>query len=151
MAAEHAVFVREAIALSRSAAAQGDEPFGALLVHDGRVILRAENSVHTGHDVTNHAEMNLVRLAFAQIAPEALHACTLYTSTEPCAMCAGAIYWARIPRVVFACTEARLREITGGSGLNLPCRDVFGRGGRAVEVIGPVLEDEAAAVHLAYW
>jgi tRNA(Arg) A34 adenosine deaminase TadA len=147
----HFPFVREAIALAEAAAAKGDEPFGALLMRDGVVLLRAENSVHTGHDITNHAEMNLVRLAVAQYDSAFLKDCTLYTSTEPCAMCAGAIYWSRIGRVVFACTEERLRAITQGTGLNLPCREVLARGGRAVEVIGPVLEEEAAAIHEGYW
>jgi tRNA(Arg) A34 adenosine deaminase TadA len=146
----HFPFVREAIALAEAAAAKGDEPFGALLMRDGVVLLRAENSVHTGHDITNHAEMNLVRLAVAQYDSAFLKDCTLYTSTEPCAMCAGAIYWSRIGRVVFACPEERLRAITQGTGLNLPCREVLGRGGRAVEVIGPVLEEEAAAIHEGY-
>ncbi len=146
----HLPFIHEAIALSQSADAQGDEPFGALLVHAARVILRAENSVRTGHDITQHAEMNLVRHAVAQFPRDVLEANTLYTSTEPCTMCAGAIYWSRIGRVVFACSEMRLREITGGSGLRLACREVFARVSRAVDLIDPLLEDEAAAIHLAY-
>ena len=89
----HEPFLREAIALSKSAMERGDEPFGSVLVKDGEVILRAENSVFTGHDMTNHAEMNLVKLAAQHYDTAFLADCTLYTSTEPCAMCSGAIYW----------------------------------------------------------
>src|SRR5690606_38467526 len=96
--------LREAIALSKSAMDHGNEPFGAVLVKDGEIVLRAENSVFSGHDMTNHAEMNLVKLAAQHFGAEALADCTLYSSTEPCAMCAGAIYWSGIGRLVYACS-----------------------------------------------
>jgi len=147
----HHAFIREAIALSQAAVDHGNEPFGAVLVKDGAVILRAENTIFTESDPTGHAETNLVRLAGAAYTPEFLADCTLYTSTEPCAMCAGAIYWSGIGRMVYACSESRLRDILGNHGLNLPSRVVFARGERPVEVIGPILEHEAVAVHEAYW
>ncbi len=117
----HEPFLHEAIALSKSAVEHGDEPFGSLLVKDGDIILRAENSVYTGHDMTNHAEMNLVKLAAKHYDTAFLDHCTIYASTEPCAMCSGAIYWSGIGRVVFACSETRLGEIAG-VGLNVPSR-----------------------------
>jgi tRNA(Arg) A34 adenosine deaminase TadA len=123
----HEPFLREAIALSKSAMENGDEPFGSVLVKGGEVILRAENSVFTGHDMTNHAEMNLVKLAAKQYDTAFLAGCTLYTSTEPCAMCSGAIYWSGIGRMVFACSETRLGEIAG-IGLNVPSRAVLQTG-----------------------
>lgn len=104
----HEPFLREAIALSKSAMEHGDEPFGSVLVKDGEVILRAENRVFTGHDMTNHAEMNLVKLAAQQYDTAFLADCTLYTSTEPCAMYSGAIYWSGIGRMVSACSETRV-------------------------------------------
>ena len=146
----HEPFLREAIALSKSAVDRGNEPFGSVLVKDGQVILRAENSVFTGHDMTNHAEMNLVKLAAKHHNPASLADCTLYTSTEPCAMCAGAIYWSGIGRMVYACSEARLGEIAG-IGLNVPSRTVLQTGARTVAVTGPILENEAAEVHQAFW
>ena len=147
---KHEPFLREAIALSKSAVDRGNEPFGSVLVKDGQVILRAENSVFTGHDMTNHAEMNLVKLAAKHHNPASLADCTLYTSTEPCAMCAGAIYWSGIGRMVYACSEARLGEIAG-IGLNVPSRTVLQTGARTVAVTGPILENEAAEVHQAFW
>jgi tRNA(Arg) A34 adenosine deaminase TadA len=146
----HDTFIREAIALSRSAVEKGNEPFGALLVKDGQVILRAENTVYTGKAMTNHAESNLVHDALKLYEPVFLHDCTLYTSTEPCAMCAGAIYWSGVGRVVYACSERRLGQIAG-IGLDVPCRTIFDSGARKVEVIGPLYEAEAELVHIDYW
>jgi tRNA(Arg) A34 adenosine deaminase TadA len=101
--------------------------------------------------MTNHAEMNLVKLAAQRYDPAFLADYTLYSSTEPCAMCSGAIYWSGIGRVVFACSELRLGEIAG-IGLNLSSRAVLQTGARLVAVIGPTdLEDEAAEVHQGFW
>jgi tRNA(Arg) A34 adenosine deaminase TadA len=150
MVEEHETFLKRCIALSAQAAERGDHPFGALLVRDDKIVMEAENTVNTEMDVTRHAELNLVSRAMRVLGPEAVQGCTLYTSTEPCAMCAGAIYWAGISRVVYACSAERLGEIAGGS-LVIPCREVFGRGMRPVEVSGPILEEEAAAVHKGFW
>ncbi len=147
---EHSHFIREAIRLSASAVARGNEPFGAILVKNGAVLLRIENSVYTGHDMTNHAEMNLVKEAMKQYDSAFLADCTLYTSTEPCAMCAGAIYWSGIGRLIYGCSEKRLGEIAG-IGLDVPCRTIFESGARQVEVIGPIDEDVAVPIHLDYW
>lgn len=150
---EHTPYIREAIRLSQSAAEHGNHPFGALLVRKGEIVLRAENTVDTNSDITGHAELNLVREGHRMLGVDVLGECILYTSTEPCAMCAGSIYWAGIKTVVFACSAGTLRQIAGGGGLNLPCAEVFARGTASppVAAIGPILEDEAAAVHRAYW
>ncbi|HMQ35275.1 MAG TPA: nucleoside deaminase [Chloroflexaceae bacterium] len=146
--------LRDAIAVAWSARRGGNHPFGAVLVDAaGQVLLRAENSVLTGRDLTGHAETNLVRLASARLSPEELAACTMYASTEPCAMCAGAIHWARVGRLVFGLSAAELRELVGPrpDDLRLPCREVFARSGRPMEVVGPALEAEARAVHAGFW
>ncbi len=142
--------VRRSIQLADAAVAHGNEPFGALLAKDGAILLEIENSVHTGHDVTNHAETNLVRRAVQQYDAEFLNGCVLYTSTEPCAMCAGAIYWSGIGTVVYACSEQRLAHYAGWQ-FDIPCREIFARGARKVQVVGPVLESEAEQTHAAYW
>ena len=98
-----------AIEQARLARVAGNHPFGAVLVDaDGAVVLSAQNTVVTGSDVTGHAESNLVRLASTTIGRD-LQGYALYTSTEPCAMCAGAIYWAGITKVVYALGEDELR------------------------------------------
>ena len=148
--------LRMAIEASARARAHGNHPFGALLADaQGRVLLEGENTVITGRDVTGHAETNLVRAASAAFSADVLRGSTLYASTEPCAMCAGAIFWAGISRVVFGLSERGLLEVAavhpGGSFLNLPCAEVLARGDHAVEVLGPLLEDEARQAHLGFW
>ena len=144
-----------AIRLASVARARGDHPFGAIVVSPDGAIVEGLNSVVTQRDPTGHAETNLVRAAAAALDPELLARATLFTSTEPCAMCSGAIYWAGIPRLVYALGEDQLRRIVaaqeGIPTLALPCREVFARGGRSVEVIGPVALPEATAVHAGFW
>jgi len=145
-----------AIALARRSRAKGNHPFGSLLVDaNGQVVLEAENTAVAGGDWLGHAELNLVRAATEQFGPEFLDGCTLYTSTEPCAMCAGAIYWSGIGRVVYAlgseALEAIVNDEEGNATLSLRSREVFARGGRRVEVEGPMLEDRAREVHLDFW
>ena len=143
-------YIRQAFALASEAMTNGDHPFGALLVREGAVVLTAVNTVHTDHDITRHAELNLVSQASQQFSRAFLAECTLVTSTEPCAMCAGAIYWSGISRVVFGCSAAALGQIAGGDFLQ-PCKEIFAQGRRPVTVIGPVLEEEGTAVHQQYW
>jgi tRNA(Arg) A34 adenosine deaminase TadA len=146
--------LRRAFELATEARSTGNHPFGALLVGaDGTVLAEALNSVVLGRDPTGHAETNLVRLA-AQLDTDLADA-TLYTSTEPCAMCAGAIYWSGIGRVVYGLAEVDLLGLTGthpdNPTLALPCREVFARGQRVVAVDGPALDAEARAVHDGFW
>jgi tRNA(Arg) A34 adenosine deaminase TadA len=148
--------LRAAILAAWKAREHGNHPFGAVLVDaDNHILLEAQNTVVTEHDCTGHAETNLVRLATRRFTPELLAGCTLYSSTEPCAMCAGAIHWSQIGRVVFALSEAELYDIVGPSPehLLLPCRDVFARSQRGVKVSGPAaaLDREARAVHEGFW
>lgn len=148
--------LRRAIELAKQARANGNHPFGALLAdRDGAILLEAENTVTTEHDCTGHAETNLMRLASRRYEPDVLAQCTLYTSTEPCAMCAGAIYWGQVGRVVFAMSEEDLLVLTGDDPENqtfsLPCREVFARGQRPVIVEGPALQEEARQAHAGFW
>jgi tRNA(Arg) A34 adenosine deaminase TadA len=151
-------FLRAAIEVARRARAHGNHPFGALLVDErGRVRLEAENTVVTGRDCTGHAETNLMRLASQALGRDELARCTMYTSAEPCAMCSGAVYWANVGRVVYALSETGLKTLTGDDPGNptlaLPCRDVFARGQKPVQVEGPALEleEEARSVHAGFW
>jgi tRNA(Arg) A34 adenosine deaminase TadA len=148
-------FLRASFQVARNARDNGNHPFGALLVDEqGEIVLEAENSVVTTKDCTAHAETNLVRKASATYDREFLAKCTVYTSTEPCPMCSGAIFWANVRRVVYGLSEEGLYEITGKESeeaLYLPCREVFERGKKPIEVVGPLLEDEAREVHRGFW
>lgn len=145
-------FLREALALAQQAYAMGDEPFGAVLVVRGEVVLTASNTVTREHDPTRHAELNLVSQASRTLPRETLRVATLYASTEPCAMCAGAICRTRVPKVVYACSGQGLRDLIGG-GLAVPCRQILQRPHHSVEVLGPLLEEEGLALHrkLNWW
>ena len=146
--------LRQAINVARRARAHGNHPFGAVLADErGNVLIEAENTVITDNDCTGHAELNLMQLASRQYPVAMLSRCTLYSSTEPCPMCAGSIFWGGVGRVVYALSEEGLYAMTGDSPdkLLLPCRDVFTHGGRPIEVLGPALEEEARKVHAGFW
>jgi tRNA(Arg) A34 adenosine deaminase TadA len=143
-------FVREAIALAGQARERGDHPFGALLVLDGAVVLSAMNSVATDKDPTAHAETNLVAEAVKRLSADQIARAVLYTSCEPCAMCVGKMYWAGIRSVVYGLSSEDLASMTGGDFL-IPCRELFERAKQIVDVKGPLLSEEAEAVHLGFW
>eukprot|EP00746_Dinoflagellata_sp_MGD_P017560 gnl/MRDRNA2_/MRDRNA2_140357_c0_seq1.p1 gnl/MRDRNA2_/MRDRNA2_140357_c0~~gnl/MRDRNA2_/MRDRNA2_140357_c0_seq1.p1 ORF type:complete len:181 (+),score=34.78 gnl/MRDRNA2_/MRDRNA2_140357_c0_seq1:147-689(+) len=128
-----------------------NHPFGAVLVLNNEIVLRAQNTVVTDKDPTCHAEQNLVRLACKSFDAKTLGSSTVVTSTEPCPMCAGAIYWAGIGQVVFGCSGADLGKISGEE-LQLTCSDVVSKGIlHSVNVIGPVLDTECAEMHKKFW
>ncbi|MFN5166085.1 MAG: deaminase [Pseudomonadota bacterium] len=145
---------RRANAVARRALDAGHHPFGAVLVAaDGQTLLVEQGNV----DSVNHAEAVLARDAAARMDAATLWGCTLVTTVEPCAMCAGTQYWAHIGRLVYGMSERRLLEMTGNHAenptLDLPCREVFARGQKAIEVVGPVaaVEEEIAALHRDFW
>jgi tRNA(Arg) A34 adenosine deaminase TadA len=149
-------FLRRSFDVARRAMTHGNHPFGAILVDaGGNVLIETENGYMPAHDGTAHAERLLATQACRTLDANILRGATLYSSAEPCAMCAGAIYWAGIGRVVYGLSEHRLRAVTGNHPenptLDLPCREVFKSGQRATEVIGPLLEDEAEALHAGVW
>jgi tRNA(Arg) A34 adenosine deaminase TadA len=149
-------FLRRSFDVARRAMAHGNHPFGAILVDSNRnVLIETENGYMPAHDGTGHAERLLATQACTTLGADVLRNATLYSSAEPCAMCAGAIYWAGIGRVVYGLSEHRLRAVTGNHPenptLDLPCREVFKSGQRITEVVGPLLEDEAAALHAGVW
>src|SRR5437016_10115994 len=149
-------FLRHSFEVARRSLSHGNHPFGAVLVDEkGTVLIEAENGYMPARDGTAHAERLVATQACTTLSADVLKTATLYSSAEPCAMCAGAIYWAGIGRVVYGLSEHRLRELTGNHPenptLDLPCRNVFDSGQRKTMVIGPLLEDEAAVVHEGIW
>ena len=148
-------FIRIAIEVAQKARDNGNHPFGAILVdEDGEILLKAENSVITERDCTGHAESNLMRLASKKYDADFLAKCTLYTSTEPCAMCSGAIFWGNVRQVVYGLTEEGLYEMVDENAeevLYQPCRELFAKGRKSIEVRGPMLEEEARKVHEGFW
>lgn len=145
-----------AVEVARRSRAEGNHPFGALVVDaHGVVVATATNMAGTDQDPTGHAETTVVRDVARRFPPAELAGMTLVTSAEPCVMCAGATYWAGLGRVVYALAETDLAELTGDDPENLtmamPCREVFARGRRPVEVVGPVEVPGAREVHHGFW
>lgn len=153
---DHERFLRRTLEVARAAHAAGQHPFGAILVGpDGAILMEQGNGYLPERDMTAHAERVLMTRASKAYPPAFLGDCTLYSSAEPCAMCAGAVYWAGVGRVVFGASERQLKAMTGNHPenptLDLPCTTVFAAGQRVVEVIGPLLADEALALHQGAW
>jgi tRNA(adenine34) deaminase len=149
-------YLRRAIELSAHGRSRGNRPFGAVIVGgDGQVLAEAWcNTAETG-DCTGHAETNAVREASARHGRDVLGTATIYSSGEPCAMCAGAIFWSNLRRVVFGIDAVSLRAFRGERAdqrdAELSCRDVLNRSPHPIEVIGPALRAEASQPHVGAW
>jgi tRNA(adenine34) deaminase len=149
-------YLRQAIAMSGVARSRGNRPFGAVIVAaDATVLAEAWNSNGETGDCTAHAEVNVIRAVTPRLSRDALAGATLYSSGEPCVMCAGAIFWSNIRRVVFGIDAARLRVYRGERpeqrDAELSCHDVFAASPHAIECIGPSLLAEARAPHEGFW
>ena len=149
--------LRRSIELSAQALDRGNLPFGALFADaDGQILLEAETTGKTDGNVLYHAETNLLHESMTALTAQARASATLYSSCEPCPMCAGTIYWGGVSRVVFGLGERRLYEIASGQSV-VPvakfggCRLILEGGTRDIEVIGPCLEDEASVPHEGCW
>ena len=146
--------LRHANLIAQRSLDAGHHPFGALLVGPGHESVLSEQG---NVDTVNHAEAVLARMAAHAWTAAELWDCTLYTTVEPCCMCAGTLYWANIGCVVYGMEERRLLQLTGdhqeNPTMDLPCRDVFAHGQKDIRVFGPIAEVEAeiAALHQAFW
>ena len=142
-------FLRRAITLAQQARARGADPFGALLVVNGCIVQEAMDESVAASDPTWHAELSAISTYCRTHRRFALDGYTLYTSTEPCPMCAGAIHWARISRVVFSVSQAMLQTLSGGSPKG-SCAEILNSGRRRVEIVGPLLPAEGLLVFEGY-
>ncbi len=149
-------YMRLAIDWSRTARERGNRPFGSVIVaQDGQILAAAANQTGETGDCTAHAETAAIRIASPLFSREVLAGATIYASGEPCVMCAGAIFWANIQRVVFGIDAERLRVFRGERpeqrDAELSCRDVFAAAPHPIQCIGPVMVDEASAPHVGFW
>jgi len=146
----HLRFIERCFELAAVSVERGNHPFGALLVLDGRVIAESRNEVVTSNDPTRHAELLVLQAGLPTVAANDRARITLYTSTEPCAMCTGAAYWSRIGQIVFGCSATALGDAAGADFL-IPSRELLVHGEAPPRVTGPLLEERGRAQHLAYW
>ena len=143
---DHEPFIRQTFDLAISSGKHGNHTFGALLVHQGKVVLTAENTVNTDANCTHHAETNLVSKAKRELSPEVIRESTLYASTEPCSLCCAAMYYVGFKRVVYGVSSKGLAKLTGWHDEGLSCNEFYRYKGGRIDWIGPVLEEEGTKV-----
>jgi len=143
---DHDPFVKRAIELAREAGERGDGPYGSILVRDGEVVVEAENREHTDEDLALHPELTLARQAAREMTAHERAETVMYTSTEPCPMCATGIVYAGLGGVVYSVSGAAVEAAVGGE-TGLPCEAIFDSFGAEIPVVGDVLEAEGLAVH----
>ena len=148
---EDETFMREAIRLSRLAVEHGNEPFGAVLVKDGKIVFSNENQIYTKHDPTFHGEAGLIREFCAQTAITDLQEYTLYSSCEPCFMCSGALVWVKLGRLVYGASNIELEAILGNEESCSSAELVFSNSFWKPQVTGGVLREESLEVLNKYF
>ena len=135
--------MREALDLARAAAARDDEPFGSVLVEDDDVVMTESNRVHTERDIRRHPELHLAYRACREYTPGERANLVMYTSTEPCPMCAGGMATAGLGRVVYSVGSDELPDFTGGEPSIRSAEVLEG----VSDVVGPVLNEEGREIH----
>ncbi|SER88723.1 nucleoside deaminase [Salisediminibacterium halotolerans] len=145
MANEHEVFMKTAIDLAIEARREGNSPFGSVLVKNGEIVAEGKNEIHTRCDPTHHAEIGVIRDYCSAHHVSDLSSYTLYTSCEPCVMCAGAMVWARLGTMVYSISNQQLSEIEGGK-IMIPSADVFEKSHWKPEVTAKILNEDGLRV-----
>jgi len=105
------LFMKEAVEMARESVQNGGGPFGAVIVKNGEIVAKASNCVTKDNDPTAHAEVSVIRLASKKLNTFNLSGCEIYTSCEPCPMCFGAVYWARLDKLYYAATKTDAQNI----------------------------------------
>jgi guanine deaminase len=142
MTEQDAHFMRLAIDKALEGVGRGNSPFGATIVKGSDIVTVAHNVVWETTDITAHAEVNAIRLACKRLDTIDLSGCTLYSTTEPCPMCFSAIHWAKIDKIVYACTIADA-QIAGFSELTISNAQMKEIGGSPVIVVEQYMRDES--------
>ncbi|GAB6109047.1 nucleoside deaminase [Fusibacter bizertensis] len=142
-------YIRRANQLANIAKSKGEDPFGAVLVRNNEIIYESYDGCIEFCDPTFHAEKRLISEYCRKNNVISLEDCTLYSSTEPCSMCSGAIHWAKISRLVFGIRQEVLNKKSNGIK-KFTSKDILDRCGNPIEVKGPVLEEECLATFEGY-
>ncbi|MCM5662412.1 nucleoside deaminase [Galbibacter mesophilus] len=130
---DDAYFMKKALQEAEEAYRKGEIPVGAVVVVDNRIIARTHNLTETLHDVTAHAEMQAITAAANFLGGKYLTGCTLYVTLEPCQMCAGALYWSQISKIVYGAADEQRGFKAMGTQLH-----------PKTEVVSGIMADEAA-------
>jgi tRNA(Arg) A34 adenosine deaminase TadA len=149
--------LRRAIELSEASILKGGRPFGAVIINGAGDIVAEARAVPSvdPRDWTAHSEMQALRTASAVLTWEQLSQATIYASGEPCPMCAAAIYWCNIRRLVYCVSEPAMRALRApyerATGIAMRCEEIFDRCDRRVEIVGPLIESQGLLVHQRFW
>ncbi len=133
-------FMKKALQEAETAFEKGEIPVGTVIVVDNKIIARTHNLTELLHDVTAHAEMQAITSAANFLGGKYLKGCTLYVTLEPCQMCAGALYWSQISKIVFGARDEQRGFMTMGTQLH-----------PKTEVVSGVLAEEAADLMLRFF
>lgn len=147
---KHEPFIRQCHDLAIQAGKHGNHTFGAILVHNRRVVMTAENTVNTDNDATRHAELNLVVKSQRELPEAVIKESTLYTSTAPCQLCGAAIWSAGITRIVYSVSYQAFAALIPGGYRYIPIKELYQRLETEIDLTGPVLEAEGLQV-FQYW
>lgn len=129
---------------------EGNHPFAALAVYEGQIVASALNQVVIQNDSTRHAELNLASHLSRTFSRQTIEQMTVYSSTEPCVMCAGALFWIGCRKIVFGCSAETLGRCTTKS-LSIGIRQSHSSVSHEMNIEGPVLESEGEALHKSFW
>lgn len=146
---QHIKFMDEALELASIAKEKGNEPFGAILVKNGRIIQKGGNEIHTHTDPTNHAELGLIRDFCKKTGITDLSEYNLYTSCEPCCMCSGAMVWAHLGTLCYSVSHDELARIAG-SNIMISCDEVFDKSPHAPKIIRNVRTEQGVNLLKSY-
>ena len=144
------IFMQRAIELSKLAVEHGNEPFGAVLVKDNKIIFENENQIYTRNDPTFHAEFGLIRRLIEEKGTSDLSECTLYSSCEPCFMCCGAMVWTKLGKLVYGASDIDLCSLLGVEGSECS-KTVFESMGTNIRITSGIMREEALAVLKGYF
>lgn len=143
-------FMEKAIEVSKSAVEHGNEPFGAVLVKDGKVVFSNENQIYTALDPTFHAEAGLIRRFCSETGITDLSDYTLYSSCEPCFMCCGAMVWTKLGRLVYGASDRDLGKILGEEGNDCTAM-IFSHSAFRPQVTGGILREKSLRILEEYF
>lgn len=143
-------FMRRAIQLSKKAVEHGNEPFGAVLVKDDKIIFENENQIYTRNDPTFHGEMGLFEEFVKKTNITDLSLYTLYSSCEPCFMCSGAMVWLKLGRLVYSASNVDLEHLLGNEGCDCS-KIVFENSFHQPKVTSGILREESLDVLKSYF
>lgn len=143
-------FILRTYQLARTASENGNRPFAAILVHKGEVLAEFQSSSTSTGDITKHDVTGLISQFSPELDRSIWQESVIYTSTEPCVMCCGAIYWSGVSRVVYGVTAGKLESFLPNYH-GISSREIFEKINNEIVVVGPVLEAKGLEIHQQYW